>query len=180
MALEQKITVLSCGISFFRVQFGNNSELYRRMKNLNLLKTLTLQMNSFRKMIGLFLLFFSALSSANPKAVGELSLRYKMMSNDYQTSSELLDSVFGDFIKTQSYWSLSSSELAHNKEFLVQLQKFSQSMNQLVGGQDNDEQKKNSLEALTTIMSESTPSNEHGWPISAKDLSRVFKIDDGK
>ena len=142
------------------------------MKNLNLLKALTLQMNSFRKMIGLFLLFFSALSSANPEAISELSLRYRMMSNDYQTSSELLDSVFGDFIKTQSYWSLSSSELAHNKEFLVQLQKFSQSMNQLVGGQDNDEQKKNSLEALITIMSESASSNER---MAGQSLPKVYQ-----
>lgn len=142
------------------------------MKNVNLLKVLTLSTDSFRKVIGLFLLFFSTMSSANTETISELSLRYRMMSNDYQTSSELLDSVFGGFLKTQVYWSQSPAELAHNKEFLVQLQQFSLSMNQLVSEQSSDEQKKNSLETLITIMSESSSSNER---LVGQSLPKVYQ-----
>mgnify|MGYP000846218355 CR=1 FL=1 len=121
------------------------------MKNLNLLKVLTLAV-----------LLFSSISFAHSstESVSELSLRYRMMSNDYQTSSELVEAVFSNFQQTQSFWSQSLEQLAHNKEFLVQLQKFSVSMNQLVSEQPDDDQKKNSLETLITILSESAGANE--------------------
>jgi len=130
------------------------------MKNLNLLKVLTL-----------VVLCFSSISFAASESVSELSLRYRMMSNDYQTSSELIDSVFSNFIQTQSFWSQSLPELSHNKEFLLQLQKFSMAMNQLVGEQGSDEQKKNSLETLITILSESANANEK---ISGQSLPKVY------
>lgn len=142
------------------------------MKNLSSPKVLTLSVKSFRKTIGLFLLFFSTLVSANTETIGDLSLRYRMMSNDYQTSSEVLDTVFDNFLKTQTYWSLRSSELAHNKEFLIQLQNFSQSMNRLVGEQTSDEQKRNSLETLITIMSESAPSNDR---LAGQSLPKIYQ-----
>lgn len=130
------------------------------MKNLNLLKVLTLAV-----------LLFSSITFASGESASELSLRYRMMSNDYQTSSELVDAVFSNFIQTQSFWSQSLNELSHNKEFLVQLQKFSVSMNQLVGEQPNDEQKKNSLETLITILSESANANEK---LTGQSLPKVY------
>lgn len=145
---------------FFHSDFGNEIEVHCCMKNGNSLKVLTLVKSSFRKWIGLGLLFFSALSSANSETISELSLRYRMMSNDYHTSGEVLDSVFENFLKTQIYWSHSSAELNRNKAFLMDLQKFSVSMNQFIGSQSNIEQKKNSLEALITLLSESSQGND--------------------
>tara|TARA_B110001454_G_scaffold219202_1_gene252054 strand:+ start:154901 stop:155626 length:726 start_codon:yes stop_codon:yes gene_type:complete len=112
------------------------------------------------------------ISSANTETISELSLRYRMMSNDYQTSSDLLDSVFGNFLRTQNYWSVPSSNLAHNKEFLVQLQRFSQAMNQLVSEQTSDEKKRNSLESLITIMSESASANER---LTGQSLPKIYQ-----
>ncbi|MBL7555191.1 MAG: hypothetical protein JNM24_05155 [Bdellovibrionaceae bacterium] len=133
------------------------------MKNLNLLKVLTLAV-----------LFVSSISfaSSNTDSVSELSLRYRMMSNDYATSSELVDSVFSNFQQTQSFWSQSLEQLAHNREFLTQLQKFSVAMNQLVGEQPTDDQKKNSLETLITILSESAGANEK---ITGQSLPKVYQ-----
>jgi uncharacterized protein YaaR (DUF327 family) len=98
---------------------------------------------------------FSSSSSGEALSPGELALRYRILSNDYTSSPAVVNSVFSLFEELRLNDTSSFESLSQDRDFLLRLKNFSQSLSLLVSEQPSEEAKKNSLEGVMTVISDS-------------------------
>lgn len=92
-------------------------------------------------------------NSTTPFAA-KLSLQYRLLSNDYQSSPELIQNIFLSFESITKSSQQPIEHLATDSDFLNSMETISKSLNELLAQQNNEQQKQDNIEAIVAIVTE--------------------------